>query len=185
MEEKKIIINGHEAVDLGLSIKWATCNIGANKPYECGWDIWLSMTEIGKFYFGDFGLIDETTDVVGKLWGEEWRLPTSAEFWELQRLCSFEREVLDGMSGLKIMGPNTNSIFLPTTGRVFNGMQDDISTFGWYWHTDINDSSNNRPTIFEFDIRFPEYNSVPILKDFKVSGRRGWEGAFLRPVTDK
>lgn len=30
MEEKKIIINGHEAVDLGLSVKWATCNIGAN-----------------------------------------------------------------------------------------------------------------------------------------------------------
>lgn len=30
MEEKKIIINGHEAVDLGLSVKWATCNIGAS-----------------------------------------------------------------------------------------------------------------------------------------------------------
>ncbi len=37
MKEKKIIINGHEAVDLGLSVKWATCNIGANKPEECGY----------------------------------------------------------------------------------------------------------------------------------------------------
>lgn len=36
MEEKEIIINGHEAVDLGLSVKWATCNIGATKPEECG-----------------------------------------------------------------------------------------------------------------------------------------------------
>ena len=36
MEEKKIIIDGHEAVDLGLSVKWATCNIGAIKPKEYG-----------------------------------------------------------------------------------------------------------------------------------------------------
>ena len=36
MEEKKIIINGHEVVDLGLSVNWATCNIGATKPEECG-----------------------------------------------------------------------------------------------------------------------------------------------------
>lgn len=31
MEEKKIIINGREAVDLGLSVKWVICNIEANK----------------------------------------------------------------------------------------------------------------------------------------------------------
>ncbi len=36
MEVEKIIINGHEAVDLGLSVKWATCNIGANNPEEYG-----------------------------------------------------------------------------------------------------------------------------------------------------
>lgn len=36
MEEKKIIINGHEAVDLGLSVRWAACNIGATNPEEYG-----------------------------------------------------------------------------------------------------------------------------------------------------
>ena len=36
MEEEKIIFNGHEAVDLGLSVKWATCNIGASNPEEYG-----------------------------------------------------------------------------------------------------------------------------------------------------
>ena len=29
-------INNHEYVDLGLSVKWATCNIGASKPEEYG-----------------------------------------------------------------------------------------------------------------------------------------------------
>lgn len=28
--------NGHEWVDLGLSVKWATCNVGASKPEEYG-----------------------------------------------------------------------------------------------------------------------------------------------------
>ena len=29
-------IGGRKSVDLGLSVKWATCNIGANKPAEAG-----------------------------------------------------------------------------------------------------------------------------------------------------
>lgn len=33
----KIIVNGYEFVDLGLSINWATCNIGAESPEEYGW----------------------------------------------------------------------------------------------------------------------------------------------------
>lgn len=28
--------NGHEYVDLGLSVKWATCNVGAQTPEEYG-----------------------------------------------------------------------------------------------------------------------------------------------------
>ena len=30
------VINGHEWVDMGLSVKWATCNIGASSPSESG-----------------------------------------------------------------------------------------------------------------------------------------------------
>jgi hypothetical protein len=57
MEKKKIIINGHEAVDLGLGVKWATCNIGAESPEEYG-AIMLgvkrrkSLTIIGLFTSG-------------------------------------------------------------------------------------------------------------------------------------
>ena len=29
-------INGHEWVDLGLSVKWATCNVGASSPSDWG-----------------------------------------------------------------------------------------------------------------------------------------------------
>ena len=30
------IINGHEWIDLGLSVKWATCNVGASSPDDPG-----------------------------------------------------------------------------------------------------------------------------------------------------
>lgn len=29
-------LNGHEWVDLGLSVKWATCNVGASVPEQYG-----------------------------------------------------------------------------------------------------------------------------------------------------
>lgn len=29
-------IAGHKYVDLGLSVKWATCNVGASSPEEYG-----------------------------------------------------------------------------------------------------------------------------------------------------
>lgn len=38
-ETKQAVVdpyNGHEYVDLGLSVKWATCNIGAEKPEDYG-----------------------------------------------------------------------------------------------------------------------------------------------------
>lgn len=64
MEEKKIIINGHEAVDLGLSVKWATCNIGANNPEELGekyhWGEIEPPTEKSKFYDEEKGFVDHT-----------------------------------------------------------------------------------------------------------------------------
>ena len=29
-------VNGYDYVDLGLSVKWATCNVGASAPFELG-----------------------------------------------------------------------------------------------------------------------------------------------------
>ena len=47
----KGIINGHEYVDLGLSVKWATCNVGASKPEEYGDYFAWGETE-PKYYYG-------------------------------------------------------------------------------------------------------------------------------------
>lgn len=59
MEEIQNIINGHEAVDLGLSVKWATCNIGASNPEEYG----------DYFAFGETEPKDEYTEENYMLYG--------------------------------------------------------------------------------------------------------------------
>lgn len=45
--------NGHEWVDLGLSVKWATCNIGAKDPTEKGQFFAWGETEPKGFYSED------------------------------------------------------------------------------------------------------------------------------------
>lgn len=65
-------VNGHEYVDLGLSVKWATCNVGADSPEE-----------YGTYFDYDNAL------AVPKSWGENFRLPTNNEFYELINSCTW------------------------------------------------------------------------------------------------
>lgn len=110
-------LNGQEYVDLGLTsgLKWATKNIGADKP-----------TDFGDCY--DFGgtepnvrskipIIEKNAsleyDAAHIYWGKGWRLPTNMEFQELKDECKWVWVKVSGVYGMQITGPNGNSIFLP------------------------------------------------------------------------
>lgn len=77
-------------IDLGLSVKWADRNIGANLPRE-----------FGEYY--------TDTDL------PEGNLPTKEQWEELQSLCTFIHD--DVRNGIIATGPNGNSIFLPYAGE--------------------------------------------------------------------
>ena len=53
-------INGHECVDLGLSVKWATCNVGASSPTEYGnyyaWGETVTKSEYTKKNCKTYGI---------------------------------------------------------------------------------------------------------------------------------
>lgn len=52
-EKKELLTgvhNGHEWIDLGLSVKWATCNIGASTPWEYG-DFLLGVKLSQRLFF--------------------------------------------------------------------------------------------------------------------------------------
>ena len=88
------------AVDLGLSVKWATVNIGATLPADYGnYYAWGETetkdeyTEDNSVTYGDssFGDIsgDATYDAATANWGSSWRMPTYDEFKELLNDCTW------------------------------------------------------------------------------------------------
>lgn len=134
-EDLKILFNQDEngicqnqIVDLGLSVKWAGWNIGAASTYEYG----------GFYGWGDATGMKQSTndndypnvnpplnicgnplyDIVRKQWGGNWRLPTKEEFKELNQKCKVQPMEYNDIKGLKVTGPNGNSMFLPFAGYI-------------------------------------------------------------------
>lgn len=132
----------HEAVDLGLSVKWATCNVGATAPERAGgYYAWGETVEKRNYdwstykwckgssntltkYCTDssYGAVDNKTvldpedDVAHVKWGGSWRMPTIEEHEELGRLCTLVWCSVNNVSGCKVIGPNGNSVFFPAAG---------------------------------------------------------------------
>ena len=84
-----------EAVNLGLSVMWANCNVGANYPEG-------------------FGDLYEWRDNIP--WGKKWRLPSLSEIKELHDKCTWVWTKQKEINGMLVTGPNGNSIFLPAAG---------------------------------------------------------------------
>ena len=137
-------INGHEYVDLGLSVKWATCNVGASKPEEYGNHYAWGETSTKSNYsssnsitsgknFSDIGG-DPQYDVARKQWGSSWRLPSMAEFEELCQNCTWTLTTQNGIKGYKVTSKkNGNSIFLPAAGWRIGSSLNFQGTGGFYW----------------------------------------------------
>lgn len=120
------------AVDLGLSVKWASFNIGATTPTERGYYFaWGETEPKHEFYYDNYahrdkehGLADIGFDISGTQydaaraqWGENWRMPTVAEYSELANQCDWQWGTVDGIKGMTVTSRTTGkSIFLPTTG---------------------------------------------------------------------
>lgn len=123
--------NGHGYVDLGLSVKWATCNIGASSPSDYGDYYAWGETSTKKNYGGNTyiwygseedpymlgkmsGIQNSIYDVAHIKWGESWRLPTKDEIQELITKCTWNWTFVNGVLGYKVcrMG---RSIFLPAS----------------------------------------------------------------------
>lgn len=124
------------AVDLGLSVKWAGCNVGAESPEDYGdYFAWgetttkssytggnsvtygLSTSELeSRGIIGSDGNLTAEYDAATANWGSPWRMPTLAEVEELIDDCTWEWTSVNGVNGRLVTGPNGNSIFLPAAG---------------------------------------------------------------------
>lgn len=141
--------NVREYVDLGLSVKWATYNVGATKPQEYGEYYAWGETEPKEVYdwstyqycegtpescYNLGGSICGTEyDVAHVKWGSTWRMPTVEEFQELIDNCPSEWIYMNGTNGRKFTAANGNSIFLPAAGHIRETEKSDQNHFYCYW----------------------------------------------------
>ena len=151
----------HEYVDLGLSVKWATCNVGAAKPEEYGdyfawgetqpkntydWSTYKwcngSYNTLTKYNnSSSYGtvdnktVLDKTDDAAAVNWGGSWRMPTEEELTELHEQCTWTWTTQNGVYGYKVTskksGYTNKSIFLPAAGYRLDGS---LAWEGWYGH---------------------------------------------------
>ena len=147
-------INGHEYVDLGLSVKWATCNVGASSPEEYGdYFAWgETKTKTKSSYDSDNSVTygkqmsdikgDSHYDAARSNWGGTWRLPTEAELEELENKCIWKWTTQNGVKGYKVTGPNGNSIFLPAAGVRLGSSLDRAGEYGFYWSSSPDESNS-------------------------------------------
>lgn len=144
-------------VDLGLSVLWATCNVGAASPEIYGGYYGWGETEEKytytwqsyKFYdywsdsfnFIGYEISGTQYDVAHVKWGDGARMPTLNEVQELINNCTFISGTINGIKGAYVKGSNGNSIFLTNTG-FRRGTANDEGNFGYYWsgshHKELN-----------------------------------------------
>ena len=126
------------AVDLGLSVKWACCNIGASRPEEYGdyyaWGEICVKNEYTKENSICYNMSiwdisgNPLYDAAVAIWGDTWRIPTDDEFTELCEQCEWMWTTYNGVDGMKVTGPNGNYIFLPAAD-----ISNVNSNTGKYW----------------------------------------------------
>ena len=172
------LLGGHESVDLGLSVRWATTNIGARKPYQCGsyfawgevepreffdWDNYkYSNGPYGPFskyeareysdHYDGLRALEPEDDAATVNWGDGWRMPTNKELEELLQ-CKWEWVTIKGVFGAKVSGVKEGfedrSIFLPAAGCMDGNEPLDKGEYVRFWTSNINGISAYDCTMLE------------------------------------
>ena len=189
------------AVDLGLSVKWANCNIGANSPEEYGnYFAWGDIETKSDFYenncitygkdsgqlisygFVDRNILKPRYDAAAMNWENNWRLPTQKEMQELVDNCTWTWITQNGVYGCLVTGTNGNSIFLPATGyRVFDQPAIYAERFGYYWTSTAYYETPNDDKSYGLSFGWDDYFQDII---YNLTGSNRSYGYTIRPVQE-
>lgn len=158
------VIPDEECVDLGLpsGTLWATHNVGAANPEDCGdyfawgetvpnkeyywWGTtaWITV-ENGQLFVTKYntkstlGPVDNKTeldpedDAAYVNMGPSWRMPSQEQIFELFDNCTWEWTQVNGMNGQMVTGPNGNTVFFPASGVRIAYDLDYVGEEGFYW----------------------------------------------------
>lgn len=186
-----------QAVDLGLSVGWASCNVGASEPGDYGelyawgeiapksnysWKTLKYCKDVTGDSFSKYNrdqrgtrdgraALEALDDAATAAWGAPWRTPTIEEWLELKDKCEWTWTTQDGHPGYKVTGPSGNSIFLPAAGCRDGSSWDDVNSWGNYWSSSLSDGKS-------FYARRCAFDSGLVYTDFACR----YCGFSVRPV---
>lgn len=148
-------------VDLGLSVKWATMNVGATAPEEIGdYFAWAETTPRTAFGYSDYlyqkgtyandymknyngtdrlQVLTDEHDAATVNMGPEWRMPTTDEAKELYEQCTLEKATKNGVECVKVTGPNGNCIYVPYAGYIYGDKNYSGPTYAcpYFWSSQL------------------------------------------------
>ena len=181
--------NNHpHAIDLGIGVYFACCNVGASSPEEYGgyyaWgeteekDYYDSSTY--KYYNSSTGYTSLGSDIAGTQydvahvkWGGGWHMPSYEQLGLLTSKCTSVWTSVNGVYGRKVTGPNGASIFLPAADDRWDDNTSDVGSNGNYWSS----------------TQDPDYSNLAYSLGFGSGGFSRYDnyrgsGQSVRPVTD-
>lgn len=191
------------AVDMGLSVDWATCNLGAKDPLDFGTFYAWGEVSSKSFYSWDnykyyssqdvqllkyntvkgYGKVDGLTrmqpgdDPATTLLGSGWRTPTYKELSELLNGCSWVTKTKNEVKYLLAQSNSTGATMVFPLGGLYSGADKQYEgDSACVWTSDLN-PDNILQAIILFSSSKEAYVEVK-------SGNRSL-GIPIRPVREK
>ena len=191
VDDEETILAGREvrrfgkfnAVDLGLSVLWADCNVGGDSESPIGGLYgWADPTgektsqnvadyvPLRKYLSGQIptNISGTECDIATAKWGQGWRMPSKEDWKELIEKCKWTKEKAFHVNGYRVEGPNGNSIFLPNTGLRF-GETISNTDAGYYWTSEMAQNDSDCACYYYFDGE--KHNDIVSTRNYVYSGR--------------
>ena len=138
-------VTSGEAIDLGLSVKWCSHNLGALKPEEFGEGYaWGELNPYsGSYaYISNGNYIDIGNNICGTEYdvakyklGGSWQLPNYYQLLELFEKCAYAKALYKGVPGYIVEGTNRNSIFIPYgITNIYSGYHESPSGYSRHYY---------------------------------------------------
>lgn len=143
-----------EYIDLGIGIKWATCNLGAEYPSESGEYFAWGESKPRNSFEDDYTYCRLSNisgikpyDAATVTRGQNWRIPKRKEWNTLYSKCDVADVVIDGIPCLKFTSRiNNKYIILPISGYMIGTRLCYVGSSDCYWSSiqdDANDAFDN------------------------------------------
>lgn len=189
------------AIQMGLSVKWANVNIGAEQDIDYGNYFWWgdieghednssytfdtpgttefwNLTKLkARGYVGDDENLLPGKDAAVQLWGDEWKIPTKAECEELIANTKSVWQTYNGVNGRMWTSKiNGKSVFMPAAGYYDEQGYKHDGTNGHYRTSTRVNNNNNR---FAYKLGFAKQSIEINNQSYR------YKGFSIRPVKTK